>query len=250
MERKKIDFISLNIECDKHLDLVFPFLKDNSRVDIIALQEVFEEDFHRMQQETGLNGAFEAVVKLSRLTKDGYGNYGYATFTRHPILESVPIYYAGRSRVKHLPITQHGAGVSRVDTCVRRTLLVTSIDKDRDAIRVINTKFTWTPDGKPDRLQRRDIKRVLKILEKFDEFILLGDFNTPRGGEIYSQLSSHYQDCIPQDIKSTIDPTHHRRKDLELVVDGVFVTQQYKPGKVEVVTGLSDHVAIVGELFF
>ncbi len=90
---------------------------------------------------------------------------------------------------------------------------------------------------------------MLKILTKIPELILCGDFNSPRGGGgIYDRLATQYRDHIPAHITTTIDGQLHRAGPLQFVVDGLFSSPEYLVNQVQVVGGLSDHMAIVAKL--
>ena len=75
-----------------------------------------------------------------------------------------------------------------------------------------------------------------------------GDFNAPRGGEVFDQLASHYSDCVPPEITTTIDQELHRAKGLQYVVDSIFSTDQYRLEDVRVQSGVSDHCALIGRV--
>ena len=82
------------------------------------------------------------------------------------------------------------------------------------------------------------------ILDTFPEIIFTGDFNSPRGTEIYDALAQRFGDNIPRSITSTVDPNLHKAGRLEYVVDGIFATANYAVTDVAVVDSLSDHCAI------
>lgn len=245
--KKSINFISLNIEGNKHLERVIPFLDEHSEADVVALQEVFEDGFQRIQDKTGLHGAYERINYSP--TPDGrWAIRGYSIFSKHPIGLKDAQYYLGEKVVNELPKMPGGGKSIQYDGIARRALLVANVDISGYPVRAMTTKFTWTPDGRADFRQFRDMTRIIEILKDFNQFVLMGDFNAPRGGEIYGMLASRYRDCMPQNIESTLDPILHKRGDLKLVVDSVFVTSQYTPRNITIATGLSDHVAIMGTL--
>ena len=78
--------------------------------------------------------------------------------------------------------------------------------------------------------------------------VLTGDFNAPRGGTIFDLLARTWQDCIPQDVTTSIDPVLHRAGALTLMVDGLFTTPHYHATEVQLHTGLSDHQAITASI--
>ena len=87
--------------------------------------------------------------------------------------------------------------------------------------------FSWTPDGSVDDRQRRHMQLLLEYLSTKGELVLCGDFNTPRGNELYEKLLTNYLDNIPTEIQTTIDPKLHRINfenlgKLKLVVDYIW----------------------------
>ena len=79
-------------------------------------------------------------------------------------------------------------------------------------------------------------------------FVLTGDFNAPRGGEIFAELASRYKDNIPNHYQSSLDPDLHRVKNLKLMVDGLFSTPDYNLGEVRLINGVSDHLAVAAKV--
>jgi len=81
------------------------------------------------------------------------------------------------------------------------------------------------------------------VLETLGDFVLAGDFNAPRGKEIFSLLAERYTDNIPQKYTSSIDGTLHKAGPLPYMIDGIFSTPLYEVVDVEMVCGVSDHCA-------
>jgi endonuclease/exonuclease/phosphatase (EEP) superfamily protein YafD len=131
-----------------------------------------------------------------------------------------------------------------------RAVIGVSVRSGSELLHIANTHFTWTPDGKASEQQRIDLPQLLKKLEQYPELILCGDFNAPRGEEIFSQLCEHFTDNLPADVVSTIDPKLHRTQGkFDLAVDTIFSTPGYQVKDVQVFEGISDHKAIVGTIF-
>ena len=79
--------------------------------------------------------------------------------------------------------------------------------------------------------------------------IFCGDLNTPRGFEIWNDLSKTYTDNIPQEIDTTIDKNLHKSGlDIRLVVDALFTSSHYSIRNVKVVPNTSDHMAVAADL--
>ena len=95
----------------------------------------------------------------------------------------------------------------------------------------------------------QDLKVLFELLENIPEFILCGDFNAPRGTAIFDSIAEKYKDNIPQDISTTIDKNLHKAGDLQLVVDGLFTTPEYKVDSIKILDKLSDHCAILATIY-
>lgn len=237
-----IRLISLNIERDKHLDRLLPFLR-NEDADVLCLQEVLKGDLPVIADSLGYVAHFAPSVISSR--RDGEADeWGVAILSRLDLHDIRKDYYFTGGRkpgdVKASPaLDQDG---------FQRVLLSASIGSASGPIRIGTTHFTWTPDGRADDLQRRDIKQLLNTLSDFKDIVFCGDFNAPRGGEIFDILAAHYKDWLPETVTSTLDPDLHKAKGLELAVDSIFSTPDYRVADFEVISGVSDHRALVASI--
>ena len=85
---------------------------------------------------------------------------------------------------------------------------------------------------------------------------MCGDFNAPRGGEIFSALATRWHDNIPGTYHTSLDLSLHKAGKVDgerlatLMVDGLFTTPGYRTSRVELVPGVSDHCAIVAEVAY
>jgi hypothetical protein len=61
-------------------------------------------------------------------------------------------------------------------------------------------------------------------------------------------MASVMKDNIPPEVTTTLDQEIHGVKGLQFVVDGMFSQPPYVVNNVRVVTGVSDHCALVGEV--
>jgi len=234
---------SVNIEGNCHLERVIPFLKKQN-VDIICLQEVFSNNLIFFEQQLEKKSYFCANAKLTEpngFRFEPLGEWGTAILTNLPVLERGQHYYFGKSQ--YIPELIPYNSDSRC-----KALQFVNVVYENIVFTVATTHFTWSPNGKPDLKQWRDLKQLLPILKDLKSFTLLGDFNAPRGTAVFSELSKYYQDNIPSSIKSTIDGTLHRSGPINLVVDGIFTTSDYYASNVEVHTGVSDHCALIANI--
>jgi len=234
-----LKIISLNIEQDKHLLNIIPFLQQQ-KSDVILLQEVFLDNLSFFEKELGMKGIFSVMKILTY--KDRQRPWGIATFSALPMAKNFRTYYYGAHKIP--PIGPEGDPLK-----IARCILLTEFLKENKSYCFANTHFTWTPDGQDSPQQHKDLKDLFQLLSQLSEFILCGDFNAPRGRIIFDKIASKYKDNIPSHITTTIDKNLHRTGDLQLVVDGLFSTPQYQVESVEIFDGLSDHCAILAKIF-
>jgi endonuclease/exonuclease/phosphatase family metal-dependent hydrolase len=149
--------------------------------------------------------------------------------------------YHYRGDFYHVPEFAHPNSANRL-------LMYTVVDKDGTNFPIFNTHFTWSVGGQVSDEQRQNFVKMELILDEFEEVILCGDFNTPRGKELYSKLAARYQDALPPEVKTTIDPVMHRGGALQLVVDGIFCSSHFEILSARTKYGVSDHQAIIVEL--
>ena len=233
---------SINIEGDKHLDTVIRFLQENSP-EVICLQEIFEKDFPAIKKHLDMNGYFAPMtIEKTNGSEDNFTACGIAILTSLAI-EKIwpPLYYFGKSDV--IPFVD-----KRDMSTINKVLLSMVIIKYNNRFTLGTTHFTLSEDGKADENQRRDLEKLLTILNDFEELILCGDFNAPRGEEIFSKISSRYKDNIPLEYETSLDSNLHRAKGLKLMIDGLFTTPHYQAGNVRLIEGVSDHCAITAKI--
>lgn len=237
--------LSLNIEGKRHLEKVRALIaKENP--DLVALMEVCEEDLEMLA-----GGAYPYIEFASN---DLLGNnrwdgksltpIGVALVSKHK-LRIVERMYPGISPREVLvpPGTSSHAPV----------VLLGEVELGGEYYKVGAVHFTWTKAATISDEQRRDIKTMLENLEG-EELVLMGDFNLPRGNELYKNIVEKYKDNIPAWVETTLDPNLHyanlsEEGRLKLVVDYVFSTEEYEVENLRVVSGVSDHCAIVCTIY-
>jgi endonuclease/exonuclease/phosphatase family metal-dependent hydrolase len=237
----KIKIISINIEGSKHLAEVEDFLISENP-DIVCIQELFQIDLDRFQEKTGWRGSFSPMtdVKNETIYKIATnGLWGLGIFSKWSFSEIENYFYRGEEDFVPEFVNPYSPN---------RLIMKTIINKEGFDFPVANTHFTWSVGGKITDDQRHNFAKMKKILSEFDPLILCGDFNTPRGSELYDDLSKTYQDALPPEVDTTIDPVLHYAGGLKLVVDGIFVSDAFEiiSGRTE--SGVSDHKAVVVEL--
>jgi exonuclease III len=251
-----IKLVSVNLELDRHLENVSNFL-EKTKAEVICLQEIFEKDFLFFKEKFEMHGVFSPMVILDTL--DGKKDFlGVAILSKYEIKKTEEFYYAGdRKNIKYWDHKVLNFSVGNItkenliflDEIKSRVVLFIILEKKSKEYNFSTTHFTWTPDGKENEFQDRDIRELLSFTTKKDSLILCGDFNVARGdSKIYEILSEEYKDNIPEKYDSSIDPNLHRVKGLKLMVDYVFSTPDYLVKNIELVEGVSDHKAVVGEV--
>lgn len=235
-----LKLISLNIEKDRHLDRIVLFLLEQMP-DVFCVQEIYESSIQAIAE--ALPDSTHVYVPMTRRPKeDPPQMQGVAIFSRPPIKKTQNVrYYAGAP--ENVPDSDDNDPSTY--NASNRPLVICDIEKDGTVFRVCTTHFTWTSDGEPTDEQRRDMKALLTLLDSAGELVLAGDFNVPRGGELFGVLARHYKDNVPPHYTTSIDGDLHRRGQLNRMVDGIFSTPAYTVSDVEMVSGVSDHKALV-----
>lgn len=236
--------LSLNIEGDKHFDTVIPYLQE-VKPDIICLQEVFAADVERFVAATGYQATYAPLVSYNQPNRydiSPRGKWGVLTLTPVAPINSAKVYYHGQA--DRIPEFVDGQPNS-----ANRAFVWVEVElPGHPSLQVVNTHFTWSPNGEANDEQRLDLAEMLSQLENYDEFILCGDFNAPRGKEIFAQLASRYTDNLPPEVTTTIDGQFHYAGQLEIVVDGFFTTPRYQVESLQVRAGLSDHQGLLAQV--
>lgn len=241
--KPSLKLVSLNIEKRRNLDRVIPFLK-GERPDVLCIQELCEPDVELFKAELRMEGAFAPMAQCAVPEENPEPlPWGLGLFSANLLRNTAQVHYYG------VPCTLLPRR-SQYDTArINRLLLYATIGKEEGAFTVGTTHFTRTPDGNVDEEQRRDLAAFLKILEGIPEIIFCGDFNAPRGGEIFTRIARVYRDCIPPRYTTSLDPRLHRAGALPFMVDGLFSTPRYGTRNTRLACGVSDHCAVVSRIY-
>lgn len=225
-------FFSLNVERDKHIKRIVPFL-DKTHPDVLCFQEILENDFKQIRQRYSLEGIF-----APRTVHEPTGEpEGLAILSRFALIDDSLMVYD--QFTKPDPELSHAH-----KTRTLAALLAVTLQSEETELYISTTHFTWSNQGKVTDEQRVNMRVLLDKIEAFPELVLCGDFNTPRGKALFDMLSEKLIDNVPLTITTTIDPQLHRAGALQYVVDGLFTTPDYKVEKISIEQGLSDHCAI------
>ncbi len=247
-----LSLVSLNIERAKHYDRIFPFLETH-RPDVFCVQELFARDVPRFEAALGGTAHF-APLSFHPVDppETGAALEGVAIITALPVLRAEVYYYAGSAEA----IERDGVASKSGN----RPVIVAEIQKGDEVFRVATTHFTWTPDGTASVEQREDSARLISFMQQWDDFALCGDFNAPRGGEIFSKFAREYSDNIPHEYVWSLDLSLHRagggkiQTDAKAMgMDGFMIDVLFSKGRIRaehtrLLDGLSDHMAVVSDL--
>ena len=239
MQQLTLKIISLNIEMDAHFERILPFINEE-QPDVILFQEVLGKDKAFLEEVTGMTGIYtiQNIIELEKAESF----IGLLTLTKLPILNQNHVFYRGNN-LNPIRMTKNDPDkMARVVTMVE-------VRKENQTYLLLNTHFTWTANAEVNEMQRQDLPKLFAYLDRVPEFILCGDFNAPRGKEIFDTIATKYRDNMPSYVTTTIDKQWHRAGDLGIVVDGVFTTSGYRASSVEVRDGLSDHCAIIATVY-
>lgn len=239
-----LKLLSLNIEGDNHFEPILR-LVEREQPDVVCFQEVFEADLPFLQTSLHMQAQYVPtglVTQPNNVRLSPKGKIGVAVFTRTLPQATSNAYYSGD------PSSLGELNMRNPEVAPHAILRIDAV-KDESLYRIITTHFTWAAGGGVNETQRRDLQQLFNVLEPFNEYVLCGDFNAPRGKEIFNLLATHYKDNIPPEVTTTMDNALHRNPHLlPLVVDGLFTTPKYMAADVQVIAGVSDHRAIIANI--
>ncbi len=232
-----IRFISVNIERDRHIDKIQKLIQKENP-DVICFQEVMQDKAQTIASAFGYFCLFTPTTR-HELVDDQWE--GIAILSRFAFYDINLHQYAGPSEI---PAVFTKFPVSVLHQTRRYIVQLVELRIEDKIYRFANTHFTWSRDGQADDYQRQDVQKMLNYLKAYPSFVLSGDFNAPRGREIFSTIAECYKDNIPAHYETSLDKDLHRCGYLPYMVDGLFSTPDYKIRDVELVFGVSDHAAV------
>jgi endonuclease/exonuclease/phosphatase family metal-dependent hydrolase len=220
---------SLNIHQFLHREETLRALKATD-ADVFCLQEVSISAIAQLEHALGATAGFVPMGNFPEVSEE----VGIALFVRRGILL--------RSDAYRYHETNKTPPLSFADC--DRILQYAVIEKDGVAYRVGHTHFVWTPKGEPSPRQFAAMERLLSYTNSFQDMLLCGDFNAPRGRAVWEMITKEFIDNIPPSETTTLDQVLHRAAPLHYVVDGMFTKGQYVARDVAVISGASDHKLI------
>lgn len=231
-----LKLLTLNIESHRHLERVRALIAEQLP-DVVCLQEVLERDVESLASI----GSYRAKYAISAyLEVPDPQSWGMAVLTRVPIRSQSVTYYADEPAIRLL----------REPNDPRRVVVMTEVMDEGSVVRIGTTHFTWSVNGDISDEQLADFARLKRVLSEYPDYVLCGDFNAPRGREMFAIFERELSvtDYLPPHIRSTLDPALHRVGHLELAVDTIFASRDYSVTDVKVLDGVSDHKGILATI--
>ncbi len=237
--------ISCNIEGERHLEArLLPFFKQQ-KVDVLALQEVFECDLEAIKAASGLKNCVfypQAKVTLPNIHLPARGLWGVAIFADEILKSEAKLYVKHGPQIPEFFADQNPNSMNRI-------LLTAQVAIGGKLFELATTHFTWSGGPVVSDEQRLHFQALQKALQQLPKIIFCGDLNTPRGFELWTELAKQYTDNIPSEIETTVDKNLHKSGlDIRLVIDALFTTSHYLVKNVAVVPNTSDHMAVLAEI--
>lgn len=231
-----LKLLTLNIQNDRHLARVHAAIAEHLP-DIVCLQEVIESDCAYLASSGSYDVKYALSGRLPRWTGPER-NWGVAVLSRVPVRHQTVTYYADDPHIRSI----------REPNDARRVLVVTELEHHGRPYRIATTHFTWSAEGQINDQQQADFVRLEQLLSGYSDYVLCGDFNAPRGRELFGKFVDELVliDHLPPSVTTTIDAEFHLAGALELVVDTIFSTEHYRVTDTRVLEGLSDHKGILG----
>lgn len=240
-----VKVITANIEGHRHFEeRLLPFVL-TEKPEFISFQEVFEVDVPVLKQKLGMEGQYLPLANITETSihmSHALGSWGIAQLSSLPIVDSGFEYYQGNR--EYVPDFRPDSDPNSMN----RALSWMTVEKEGQEYTFVTTHFIWTPNGDPTELQHQKLADIWRILEPLKSYVLMGDFNAPRGRAIFTEMASKLKDNVPPEVTTSIDGSLHKAGNLELMVDGMFSTPDYILSHVRVESGVSDHKVIVAEV--
>lgn len=263
--KNEIKLVSLNMGRGlPGLEGMLKFLQETDW-DVACIQDVRET--HIMDNVT-IFGESRHFVPMTRHLFGGVReNVGIGIFSRkHSFVStSAHAFWGDVSPVKDLKgVTFDANGnatphnLEEVRSSESRLAVFADLKVGDHVFRIGTLHGVWVPAGKTDNHQRLYMGRLRQIMNRMihTPFVLAGDFNAARGGEIYNMLvhedptlPEQIEDAFPGDIPNTIDWKNRGKvSGPDLVVDYILKNQGLSVSDVKVHFGVSDHAAITATI--
>ena len=246
--RPCMKLLQCNIQGRKHIDKI-TLLLELHNPDVVCFQEAdekilkilaikgYETRFLPIIKRQGAEGLIDEGVLLAAKDLKNVKEHYYYLPTNGITLQNYAL---------HRETTAHG--YISADCVVEGKIY-----------RIVSTHFTWTARGNIASLEQiQDMQSLMFELDTELPHILCGDFNIPRGfNPLYNDLVARYTDAIPAHYTSSLDKTFHRMGNVasrshlftHFMVDYIFTQTPYRAENVELIFGVSDHAAVVANIY-
>ena len=228
--------------------------------DVIMVQDVPERDL-AFFQSCWPHIAFAPMT--NHLINGERAVVGIAMCSRYPISNIVKHTYWGDGTLKDLQGINEknerylGEESDRlVEATEDRVLIVATVSKEGVDYQLATTHGMWTRGGVCNDVQLECIGKLSQLLDDEHRWsgrksvVFVGDINAGRGTEGYRRLTMRLHDCVPENVLTTLDPSHPASKRGINVVTDFFMTPQDNFGSLYDVIdfrmdeGASDHKVI------
>jgi endonuclease/exonuclease/phosphatase family metal-dependent hydrolase len=247
-----IKLVSVNIEGDRHLERVRPFLAEENP-DIICLQEAFRDD---VQELIGSEYQTEFLPMSLKERSDGsLSVWGVSLATRSSAWRVVREYYH-QPTTTLVPSDERSVETKRMS--MWQGVIGVTIEAGGVDYTLFTTHFTWTPNGVSNQYQSVDMERLLSFLGEQGPHVLCGDFNIPRKqNSLYPLLHAHYTDHVPEEYETSMYiPLHLVRDNPKAAADvGSYMVDYilstpgtYRVRDVALRGNVSDHCALIAHI--
>jgi exonuclease III len=235
--------LSLNIEKRRHLEKVATLL-NSERPDVVCLQEVSKRDIKKFENLLHMKSHFVPLCYYG----SGVYLHGIGLFAKQ--IDGAEVHWlAGRKPDEDLGIqTKEQTREEKFAMC-RFSLLTARVVISGKDYTIATTHLPATKEAAVTDYQLEAVNNLLKAVGEYDDMALCGDFNAPRGGQVFNTIATVLKGNIPSTYTSSLDPDLHRAGPLPYMVDGLFTKGAYQASDVELRCGVSDHCAIIANLF-
>ncbi len=211
--------------------------------DIVCLQEVFEKDCARLAAV----GDYQVKYAISTLMPEGSKghtsprSWGVAVLTPVPVHRQTLSYYADDPRIR----------IFKERNDPHRLVVMTEIEHEGRFYRIGTTHLHLVHERRSHRRPARRFRPAQTSAAAIPALCSVRRLQrAARQGNIRESSPTNWAslDHLPADVTSTLDPKLHRAGTLELAVDTIFSTPEYRVTGVQVFEGLSDHKGILARI--
>lgn len=259
--------LHLNVERNRHTKAVIKLLEEK-KPDVVCFAEAMYEDIKTISSKLGYDFAF--ATRFIFKDNEKSDQEGSAILSKYPILNIGKCRYD--DKILKNPITHTEKDWNTKDKerpknrfLEKNTLLTALIQiNEKQTVTISTTHFPVTDHSTPglsdhdikswqniDDLEHADVylDRLIKnIRSLIGPVVFTADLNNPRGEYVYDTIAHELVDRVPISLKSSIDPSLHRVKGLELMIDTIMTTPDISVKSFEVIEGVSDHKAFLALL--